>query len=314
MAVEGEGGSMPRHYRLFLSTAAAADWNALQTVDGLAGGRAAPRYVWEALHPLPVRQFEISLLRDRAELGVVQHSLQPAAFGVHWPLLMEDPVDVRLLECAESAFRRTLVRMGEVMAGSGAEYLLVHVPQRGERWPAPPVAAARLEALAQLGRTLGMRVVLEPKEGVGGVPDGVCAFAAHVRSLPAGVALCVDVSDWLTAQDNLGRAPALAVSATHFHHHARHVQPDGPYYRHAPPWVPLPPEPGWTVRNVSPHLLQQLSAGAGPAPVVLCVEVVHRYLPLLPAALRAVRRRMAEMGWVEVDGPDRSAPSPYITP
>ena len=290
------------------------------------------RHDWAVLRGMPVRRYEISMLSDASELTEFRTMLRPKAFGVHWPLYATDPRQLNLLQGDEASYTQALTLIAQRLRGTGAAYVLVHFPERGELWPGREIVGARLDALADLARQLGLSIALEPKETIiqaggaaaraasrdAGMPhpgsatsaaaqyatqalegrvSGFRAFAERVTVLPDGVTFCLDVSDWQTACDNGNgwKAPTLGASA--FHLHARHVQPGGPFYRHAAPWVELRPEPGWTVRNVTPADLAALAARG--RPVWLCLEIVHHYLDRLPAALTTVRRELARAGWEE---------------
>jgi hypothetical protein len=260
----------------------------------------AAAHAWEDIRGLGIRALEASMLQDVRELEALRRVLRPHKVGAHWPLFVSDRRRLDLLAADHAAFAKALEEAGRAVQGQGLDYLLFHFPERGEPWPAPAVVQDRLDALAAFAARWGLPVLLEPKETLGGVPAGFCAFADGVSALPPGVELCVDVSDWQTARDNLGRCPTLRVPAAEVHLHARHVQPNGPYYRHAVPWVELPEEPGWTTRNVSAEELVTFVPMANP--VRICVEVVHHYLPLLPASLAAVRAAFARLGWREASG------------
>ena len=237
------------------------------------------------------------MLQDPDELAHLRRELRPASLGTHWPLYASDPRRLDLLTADEAGFQAALERIAASLTGVPLDYVLVHFPERGEPWPSVTTVHRRLAHLATLAARLDLRVVLEPKEALGGSPDGLCAFARTVDALPDGVELCVDVSDWQTAGDNMGQRPPLAMGAAQIHLHARHVQPGGPFYRHAAPWVDLPPEAGWTVRNVRPAELDGMVAGV--RRVRVCIEVVHHYLPLLAPSIGAVRRDLSALGWRE---------------
>jgi len=241
---------------------------------------------------------ELNQLGPGEDLAGFLRAVRPSLFGVHWPLCPGDPRDLRLLGSDRAGFEEALARLGRRMAGTGAAYVLVHFPERGEPWPGQAEVGERVWALGALARELGMDVVLEPKEPVA-EPGGLAAFASSGLRLPPGVAFCLDTNDWRNACRHLPPATAPAVPATHFHLHAMHLRPDGSgLYLHAPPWVDPGPDPGW------PELLQpdpaELARLAGPAsPVAVNVEVDPRYATRMLACLEAVRGRLAAAGWLE---------------
>jgi sugar phosphate isomerase/epimerase len=263
--------------------------------DGPAG------HDWDALASLGVRHFELSMLRAGEPLPRVLGRLRPASFGVHWPLLAEDGMATRLLDTREAAFAAHLEAMRRRLRGSGAAYVLVHFSQREERWPESSEISRRLEALAALAAELGIEVVLEPKESVGR-PDGLASFARRAPHLPAGVSLCLDTNDWISAARHLPEPMALlGARAAYFHLHAMHLRPDGSgLYLHAPPWVEPGPDPAWPeVLQPDPAEMEALAVPGRAATVQ--VEVHPRYRARMAQALDAVRRRLAAAGWIEED-------------
>ena len=262
------------------------------------------RHDWAWLAAFPVRHFELSTLYAGEELAEALGRLRPASFGVHWPLRAPSApaaglAEPLLLQSSRAAFHSELQAIHAALRGSGAAYVLVHFPQRGEAWPDPPELEARLELLAGLATELGLEVLLEPKERLI-APGGLSGFVQRVPLLPPGVALCLDTSDWRTAAHHLGCGPEpLAGRAAAFHLHSMHVRPEsGGHYLHAPPWVEPGPEPAWPeVLQPEPGELQLQAARE--RVVTVQVELDPRYAARLPDSLRAVRRRLGALGWVE---------------
>lgn len=257
---------------------------------------------WAVLRGLGVEHCELSMLGADESLPSALALLQPASFGVHWPLLAADGLDLQLLASTPAQFAAGLELIRRRLQGTGAAYVLLHFGQRGERWPAQAELAGRLGALADLGRGLGLEIVLEPKQSLA-QPDGLVEFAARVPALPAGVSLCLDTNDWHTAVHRHGCPRGrLAGRAAHFHLHAMHLRPDGSgLYLHAPPWCDQGEDPPW------PELRQpdagELGELADPGRVVrVQLELHPRYLGRAAAAVVAARERLGAQGWVEQGG------------
>lgn len=261
---------------------------------------------WRALGRLGPRRFEISMLGPDEDLEAVLGALRPAAFGVHWPLRAGDGVGLRLLGCDRPAFSAALERIGGAMAGTGAAYVLVHLSQRGEPWPDASELSARLAALSDLARGLGMEIVLEPKEAVG-ASDGLAAFASRVAALPQGLALCLDTNDWRSARRHLPPDAVPRVGAAYLHLHAMHLRPDGSgLYLHAAPWVDPGPVPGWP-EIVQPDAVELACLADRARPVTVNLEVDPRYRPRMPDCLEAVRAQLRAAGWEEEPEPPSGA-------
>gem|GEM_PF-5553915 len=261
---------------------------------------------WAALRGFGVRHYELSMLAGADALSRALDALAPASFGIHWPLLAGDGLDLRLLSSTPTEFDRHLEVIRRRVDGCGADYLLVHFGQRGERWTGADEVARRLDALADMGRGLDMEIVLEPKQSLG-LRDGLVEFSERVSRLPPGIALCMDVNDWATAVHRHGcPTDRFAGRAAYFHLHAMHVRPDGSgLYLHAPPWIDAGADPPWPdLRQPEPAVLEMLAARGRVLTVQL--EVHPRYVGRAGAAVRAARERLSRLGWVE-EAADTSA-------